>query len=39
MKFLSKMIGAFDSVMLVATTLVMIAPFLYAVAHPGSPIS
>ena len=38
MKFLSKMIGAFDSVMLVVTTLAMIAPFLYAVAHPGSPI-
>jgi hypothetical protein len=35
MKFFSKMIGAFDSVMLVVTTAAMIAPFLFALAHPG----
>lgn len=35
MKFFSKMIGAFDSVLLVVTTAVMIAPFLFALAHPG----
>ena len=35
MKFFSKMIGAFDSVLLVATMAVMIAPFLFALAHPG----
>lgn len=35
MKFLSKMIGAFDSVLLVVTTAAMIAPFLFAIAHPG----
>jgi hypothetical protein len=29
MKFLSRLIGAFEGVLLVATTLVLIAPFLF----------
>ncbi len=35
MKFFSKMVGAFDSVIFVVTTAAMIAPFLFALAHPG----
>ena len=36
MKFLSHMIGAFEGVMLVVTTLAMAAPFFLALVHPGS---
>jgi hypothetical protein len=36
MKFLSRMIGAFDGVLLVATTLVMVAPFLFAILEPAA---
>jgi len=35
MKYLSRMIGAFEGVMLVVTTLVMVAPFFLALVHPG----
>lgn len=35
MKFFSKMIGAFDSVIFVVTMAVLIAPFLFALAQPG----
>ena len=35
MKFLSRMIGAFDGVMLIVTTLAMVTPFLLALMHPG----
>lgn len=36
MKFLSRMIGAFEGLLLAATTLVMLAPFFLALVHPGS---
>ena len=35
MRFLSRMTGAFDGALLVATTLVMVAPFLFAVLEPA----
>ena len=35
MKFLKHVIGAFDGLMLAATTAVMIAPFLFAVMAPA----
>jgi hypothetical protein len=35
MKYLSRMIGAFEGIMLVVTTLVMATPFLLALMHPG----
>jgi hypothetical protein len=38
MKFLSRMIGAFEGAMLVVTTLVMVAPFFLALMHPGASI-
>jgi hypothetical protein len=34
MKFLKRMLGEFDSFLLIATTAVMIAPFVLAVAGP-----
>ncbi len=35
MKFLSRMIGAFEGVMLAVTTAVMIAPFVLAAMGPA----
>ena len=36
MKYLSRMIGAFEGVLLVVTTLVMAAPFLFAMLEPAA---
>ena len=38
MKFLKQMIGAFDGLLLAATTAVMIAPFLFAVMAPAAKV-
>ena len=35
MKFLSRLIGAFDGLMLAVTTAILIAPFLFAVMGPA----
>lgn len=35
MKFLSRLIGAFDGALLVATTLLMVVPFLFALLEPA----
>jgi hypothetical protein len=35
-KYLSRMIGAFEGVLLVVTTLVMAAPFLFAMLEPAA---
>ena len=36
MKFFSRMIGAFEGVMLAVTTVVMIAPFVFAAMGPAA---
>jgi hypothetical protein len=36
MRFLTRLIGAFDGALLVATTLVMVAPFLLAMLEPAA---
>ncbi len=36
MKVLSRLIGAFEGALLVATTLVMAAPFLFAMLEPAA---
>jgi hypothetical protein len=36
MKFLSRLTGAFEGALLVATTLVMAAPFLLAMVEPAA---
>ena len=36
MKYLSRMIGAFEGVLLVVTTLVMATPFLFAMLEPAA---
>ena len=36
MKFLSRLIGAFEAALLVATTLVMAAPFVFAILETAA---